>query len=123
MNKQLSPEQLLEVSTKFPTLTRTEKLLRWAKVVRDHKDRLYLFHLLERMCEAELKTAAHPQTAFALAAADPVLADAGMPNSGTAYDAMKFFELSQTELHEFSCNCGGAITNTDMADRIERLAR
>jgi hypothetical protein len=35
---------------------------------------------------------------------------------------MHFFELSQHELHEFSCDCGGVITNDEMAKRINTLA-
>jgi len=39
------------------------------------------------------------------------------------WSAMDFFELSQSDIHAFSCDCGGSISNAKMADRIEKIAR
>lgn len=112
-----------------PKMTRREKLLRWAFAIRafrgDH--RLVLFHGLEYFT-AEMLNTPIPQfmpptyaTAFSVAAADPVLSEAGFKGE-TASEVMGFFELTQPQLHEFSCNCGGVIGNDEMAHRIERLA-
>jgi hypothetical protein len=106
------------------SLSRREKLLRWANLIRKERKGLVLFHNLEHWTKAQLK-ALLPEgiltaSAFTVAADDPVFASLGLGR--TAADAMKFFELSRAQLHGFSCDCGGVITNEEMARRIERLA-
>lgn len=101
-------------------LTRKEKLTRWAQLARQHTHAFSLVHLLERWRGEELSRTL-PSTPMALAAADPVFQAAGLQGSSAA-DTMKFFELNQDELHAFSCDCGGHISNSDMADRIDHLA-
>jgi hypothetical protein len=67
---------------------------------------------------------------FATALADPLFREQGLVgtplNDGTPAvsprQIMDFFELTQEQLHEFSCNCGGQLTGATIADRIERLA-
>lgn len=111
-----------DTATPVPSImTRREKLLRFAHIVRTSGRDFYIFHSLERWDAQMLRANTHSASAFAAAAADPILKDAGLAGESPA-DAMKFFELEQNELHEFSCDCGGAISNTKMADRIERLA-
>jgi hypothetical protein len=109
-----------------PVMTRREKLLRWAQIIRNTPASMHLYHGLEYQTPAFLDTmeiTAGQNTAFALAAQDPILTDAGLPKTGGSIgDTMRFFELSQAELHEFSCDCGGSITNEAMADRLEKIA-
>jgi hypothetical protein len=62
----------------------------------------------------------HP-TALGSAARDPEFQKQGIGTS--VYDVMKFFDLTQQQLHEFSCDCGGAISKEQQAHRIEGLAR
>lgn len=113
---------------KAPAMTRRAKLLRWAGVVRTHPHSLMLYDSLEHWDAERLRTVttrALDSTAFGLALRDPVLREAGLGNSShvaSVREHMDFFGLTQTQLHEFSCNCGGGISNTEMADRIERLA-
>ena len=76
---------------------------------------------LEYRDAGEWKYLAHPGSAFALAAKDSVLHDAGLTGDSVG-DAQRFFNLSREELAEFSCVCGGSINNNEMADRIERVA-
>lgn len=128
MNKPLSTAELaqLAVPTLFPDhpkppLTRYHKLMRFAEIVRKHDSPFVIFHRLEYATAAELDRMDDPRSAFALAAADPVLAEAGLGNTSVG-EAKRFFELDQAQLHEFSCDCGGVIDNTQMANRIERLA-
>ena len=64
---------------------------------------------------------AHPSSAFALAAKDSLLQDAGLTGDSVG-DAHRFFDLSREELADFSCVCGGSINNNEMANRIERIA-
>lgn len=131
MNKMVSTADLeREVVSAVPTMTRTEKLLRWAELIRkaDPNQPFRLMSNLEHCHPLDLMhTVCHHATAFALAARDPILQDAGLvgkvlPPKVTVGEVMNFFELKQEELHEFSCDCGGAITNTDMANRIENIA-
>jgi hypothetical protein len=62
----------------------------------------------------------HP-TALGTAARDPEFKKQGIGT--TVHDVMKFFGLTQKQLHEFSCDCGGAISKEQQAHRIEGLAR
>ena len=119
MNKPLSPAELSVFVSHV--MTRREKLMRFANLVRASVSPLYLFSGLEYLPPISLTRMSHPHSAFAVAAADGILKDAGLA-SDTVADAQKFFELSQNELHEFSCDCGGHISNQTMADRIERIA-
>lgn len=113
-------------------MTRREKLLRWANLIRESRvGNLVIYHGLEYWDQARLDNSrpgmeSYP-SAFTLAAADPQFREQGLigtpagdpPSIG---DTMRFFELTQPQLHEFSCDCGGVITNEAMAQRIERLA-
>lgn len=134
MNKQLSQNQIAEylspVAPETKTMTRYDKLMRLAKVLRETEGPVYIFHRLEYLDQHQLDRSAHPCSAFNLALRDPVLAQAGLKPDMlhcdqpylTAGGAQRFFELSKDDLHEFSCDCGGAITNAGMAKRIERIA-
>ena len=111
MNKQLSATELGLLSSVAPhVMTRREKLLRFAMIVRTSQRNFVIFHHLEYMTEPQLRDAYHPESAFAAAAADPILSDAGLA-SGRVGEAQRFFELSKNDLHEFSCDCGGVIRN------------
>ncbi len=62
-----------------------------------------------------------------MAGRDPVLQQAGLkadlPGGNVSVGgAQRFFELSKSDLHEFSCDCGGVITNEEMARRVENIA-
>lgn len=126
MNKPLSAAELQSISVtstaiKPHVMTRREKLQRFAKIVRESNSQFFIFHQLEYLQPGMLESANHSQSAFHAAATDPILADAGLKD-GTVGSAMKFFELGREDLHEFSCNCGGHITNSMMADRIDKIA-
>lgn len=104
-------------------LTRKEKLLRWSDLVRQQPLPLLIFHHLEHWNREQLQRplASYGNNAFTIAAEDPVFKAAGLKGD-SAQDAMNFFEMKQAELHEFSCDCGGHISKTQMADRIAALA-
>jgi hypothetical protein len=131
MNKPLSPAEIGQLSGPLrapsllgptPPMTRSDKLLQLAELIRHSRLDFYLFHELEYYTDGQLMAAIHPRSVFALAASDGPFKDAGLKGASAA-NAMKFFELSQQELHEFSCDCGGGIDNEAMAKRVERLAR
>lgn len=115
-----------ELSTAVPLLTKKDKLLRWAELVRGSGHPAFLFHLMEHWNEDMLRQSTSryvgQATAMSIAASDPVLQAAGLAGD-SARQAMDFFELTQHDLHAFSCDCGGHITNAGMADRITSLAK
>ena len=119
MNKSLAA---VELSPAASPATKRQKLRRFANIIRSGpRCPLYLFINLEYRDAGEWKYLSHPGSPFALAAQDNVLYAAGL-RSGSVGDAQRFFELSREELAEFSCVCGGRITNDEMANRIERIA-
>ena len=115
----LSQDQLLAMAQPIP-MSRDDKLERWASLIEASSNRIFLFHGLEYQSQYELDRLAHPGSAFALAAGDPVLKEAGL-NTDTVGAAMRFFELSKDDIHAFSCYCGGNISNATMAARIRGL--
>lgn len=123
MNKSLTTEEIAEavgVCLVDRPMTRKEKLSRLADLIRQSNGDFVIFHRLETYDNYELSRISHPYSAFAMAANDPVFQKAGLKNDDVL-SSMQFFELSRNELHEFSCDCGGAITNKDMASRIDYL--
>lgn len=108
-----------------PKMTRREKLIRWADLIRKVSRPIGLYHALEYMSWPQLcGTCIGPGdiTALGIAASDPVFQAQGLNASTSIADALRFFELTITQAHAFSCDCGGAISNDQQADRIERLA-
>jgi hypothetical protein len=105
------------------TLTRKEKLLRWARLIRESAMRLHIYNEMEYWPS---QTLAGPlpnvDSAFTLAAKDPIFASMGFGPNPSVNSTMKFFGLSLNELHVFSCDCGGHIDNKEMARRVEYLA-
>ncbi len=110
-------------------MTRREKLLRWAKLVRENGDYfggyLALYSGLEYW-PRHLLDDTHPSrgepSAFAIAMADDILHEQGLSRNPSILGIMQFFELTQRQLHEFSCDCGGHLTKDEIADRIISLA-
>ena len=122
MNQQLTSAELASLPVAIPVLTNREKLFRLARLIREcNLSPLYMFSNLEYRTEHELAMLQHPMSPFALAAKDDILKDAGLAGP-TVADAKKFFQLSTDELHAFSCDCGGALSNEQMARRVELLA-
>ena len=122
--KRVDPAELLsQIALPMP---RKERLLHWAKLIRKTEIRaLFIFHNLEywpRLYLENLLVHNHwGPSAFTLALQDPVFLKEGHTDSSIA-GAMRFFELTLCDLHAFSCNCGGDISNEEMARRIERIA-
>lgn len=120
MNKLVSPDELVVVQT-LPPMTKYEKLMHLARIIRTCNAHLALYSGLEHHSPAQQDRLGVQNTAFAVALADPILRDAGLKGDNLG-DAKKFFELSAEDLHAFSCDCGGSLTNRQMADRIEHIA-
>jgi hypothetical protein len=120
-------------------MTRREKLLHWASIVRKI-EHVHIYHMLEHWDAQRL---ADPidgpgydryyrrRGLFTTALADPIFREQGLVGSQhdnglgqvvSPQQVMDFFELTQAELHEFSCNCGGNLTGKMISDRIKALA-
>jgi len=133
MNKPLSTDQLKEslvildqVLGRVQVMDRAVKLRRWAKLCREYGFPLALYHGLEYWYRSQLDIEIHQLpgvSAMTLAANDPEFHTLGLPRPDqcTVSDIMEFFSFSQQQLHEFSCDCGGHISNDEQARRIERL--
>lgn len=113
-------------------MTRSEKLLHWAGLVRKRPG-VRLYHGLEyynqSMLNHPIDTAHNGNGLFSIALNDAVLREQGLTGTPTGNDTtistqqiMDFFELSQAELHVFSCDCGGTMTGRGIAERMESLA-
>ena len=148
MNQTLTTAEIEAIATPIkllppPKMTKRQKLIHLAGLI--HRklsivDRVMsvlqfplppnsfvIFHGLEYMTDEQLARCYHPGTVFDLAAHDPAMLKAGLKRDVkdmhvSALEAKRFFELAQNELHEFSCNCGGVISNDEMARRIESIA-
>lgn len=140
MNQLLSPTAIKDMMSSVLTrpkpaapaaMSRREKLMLWASAIRSAGYNLVIFHNLEYYRKEQLALAGHTVSAFHLAGNIPALQGQGIKQDLTigdnktvsAAEAMRFFELKQSELHEFSCDCGGSISREDMARRIEGLAQ
>jgi hypothetical protein len=135
MNKPLGSNELRASSVMLDrflgSMDRTTKLRRWASLCRGYKASagyLVLYHGLEHWKGEYLQTplrefSACGVSAMTLAMNDPKFQQAGLPADGNIKDIMKFFEISQHELHAFSCDCGGHVDNYEQARRIEGLIR
>ena len=134
MHEPLSAEKTAELQKEFPVdeapakLTRAQKMERLASLIDKLPpgECLALDHLLERRSDDDLASR-RAQGALALAASDDVFKKDGLKaaaDSGvfSAKDVRDYLELSTPELHEFSCDCGGGISNSDMARRVRSLA-
>lgn len=121
MNQQLTSAELASLPVAVPVMTKRDKLFRLARLIREFPYNLHLFSNIEHRHPSELVGLAHPLSAFTVAAQDGILKDAGLTGP-TVNEAQKFFQLSRDELHAFSCDCGGHLTNDQMARRVESLA-
>jgi hypothetical protein len=122
--KHIDIAEIIDAVPLRPVMSRRDKLLRWAGLVRKCQYDLVLYHGIEYMRPFDLANILpcnNSVSAFTVAMVDPTFQSMGF-GPGSVTDAMRFFELSQSQLHEFSCDCGGFIDNTEQARRIERLA-
>jgi hypothetical protein len=113
------------VEVKPAPMTRKEKLLHWANRVRSYPGDLVLFSNVEHWGPdmfARWRPDAWRPNALSVASADPVLRAQGLAEDSSVGAVLRFFELSVEQAHTFSCDCGGTISNSAQADRIERLA-
>lgn len=124
MHKPLSHAEVEALNTASPvvTMTRVEKLERWATLLERYKFGIVMAHNLEFLSQNMRDAASWGASPMGVAAADSVFQDAGLKGE-TIKDVKDFFEISDEDVHAFSCNCGGVQTGAQMAGRIRAIAR
>lgn len=100
------------------TLTKREKLDRWAKILSDLDGKLLAtLPSVEYMAKADRLELRRDNSAISVAFADPILRGAGLRDD-TYGGALAFFELSHSELHRLTCRCH--FGQNAPADRVAR---
>jgi len=123
--KHVTEKEIISAVPIAPVMTRREKLEHWADLIGQQHDHVNLLHNLEKWDDDQLNSELGIlyfmiPTAFQIGAEDPVFKAMGLID--TVASAMNFFEISQHDLHEFSCDCGGKISNRKMAARVRYFA-
>lgn len=107
-----------------PTLSRRERLERWAELLaRDPHRRLRALRLVEYLSESDRGLLRGHNTPMAVAYADPVFRAAGL-RGDTFDDAREFFDLSEHEAHHLLCDCHylGRMDGETVANRLHAAA-
>jgi hypothetical protein len=127
--KHQSPEQLREAAAvvaahPITTMTRRERLSRWADLLDQHGGPIEALYRIEYLPEAERRAyQGGDTTPIALAYRDPVMRADGLAGS-TLGDAMDYFEMSDEDAHRLLCDCHymGSLTGHNLAARLRRYA-
>jgi hypothetical protein len=104
--------------------TRTERLQRWAAALAKlGSARLSSLLRTEYVAPEALAQVRAENSPLSVAAEDPVLRIAGL-NNDTFGEAMRFFELSDHELHRIVCYChyGETMSAEEAAHRVRAMA-
>lgn len=106
------------------TMSRRERLYRWADVLEKHGGPLSALRRIEYLTPDELRAYRAPNTPLTIAFNDPVLRNEGLAGDSLG-DAMDFFEMTREEAHQLLCDCHyyGAMTGEGLAKHIRAHAR
>jgi hypothetical protein len=110
--------------TAKPTLTRRERLERWAELLeQDPNRRLRSLGEIETRSRAERLDMRAPDSPLTVAYDDPVLRAAGL-KSDKLGDAIAFFELSEGQSHRLLCSCmnGWTMPSGKVARGVQKIA-
>lgn len=123
--KHQSLDQLKVIAEVHPdappaSLTRSERLQRWADLLEKHRDRrLGTLHGTEYQPPERRAEMRSPDSPLSVAFEDPVLRADGL--GGDTYgEAKRYFELSDWQLHEIVCYChlGETMSAASAAKRV-----
>ncbi|MER8963617.1 hypothetical protein [Mesorhizobium sp. M0701] len=105
------------------TMSRSERLKRWAEILERNPDRrLSTLHQTEYQPVRARAAMRGDGSPIAVAFEDPVLRAAGLENDNYG-EAKRFFELTDRQLHEIICYCHfGATVSAATAARHIRAA-
>lgn len=108
----------LKHSTQTVTMSRRERLDRWAEILEQEPERLLrTLDEIEWKPEAERRSMRADDSALTVAFTDPVLRSAGLLSDRFG-DAVAFFQISEQDAHIVLCSCHGGETM-----RAEEAAR
>ena len=127
--KHLSPEQLREAAVivaanPITTMTRRERLNRWAELLDQHAGSMEALYRIEHLPAAERRAyRGGESTPLAVAYRDPVLRGDGLAGN-TLGDAMDYFAMNDEDAHHLLCDCHymGSLTGHNLAARLRRYA-
>lgn len=122
MHRPLSHAEVEALNSASPVsvMTRAQKLERWAKLL-ERASYVTMAHNVEYMTQPARDSLTWAGSPMSVAAADPVLSDAGLKGQSIK-DVKDFFEITDEDVHAFSCNCGGQQTGASMAGRVRNIA-
>jgi hypothetical protein len=106
------------------TMTRTERLERWAEMLeREPSRRLRSLGEIEFKTPAERQVMRSNDSPLSVAFADPMLRAEGLASDRLG-DAISFFELSESQAHRLLCSCmnGMSMAASRPANRIRAIA-
>lgn len=116
----------LEAKVSTRTLTRVQKLTRWADLIDKHPATVATLPGTEYATDDVRDTVRADGSAISIAAADPLFKAMGLVGD-TYGDAKRFFELTDDELHDAVCHCHyhgwSHIAPAAMASRIRNIVR
>ena len=122
-HKTLAELERAAETTPIP-LTRAERLERWADALAKRgAARLASLLRTEYVAPEALGAVRADNSPLSVAAEDPALRVAGLKND-TFGEAMRFFELSEHELHRIVCYChyGETMSAEEAAHRVRAMA-
>jgi hypothetical protein len=120
---QLPPADLVPSLDGIVTMSRRERLLRWADLLEKHRESLNALREIEYLSPEDRRAYRGFNTPLTIAYNDPVLREAGLSDDrlGTAMD---FFEMTDDDAHRLLCDCHymGSMTGSGLANRIRHFA-
>ena len=106
------------------TMSRSERLGRWAAALERHEGRLTPLQRVEVLPTEVRATARADGSPVEVAYRDPILRAEGLAGDRFG-DAMEFFALTHSEAHHVLCDCHyhGTMTGKAVASRLHSYAR
>lgn len=112
------------VSFEQKTMTRRERLERWADVLDRNPGKINALTRIEYLPLSERLNARADNSPLEIAFRDSVLREEGL-ESDRLGDVMTFFELSNRDAHRLFCDCHyyGSMTRAGLANRLRNIAK
>lgn len=120
---QLPPADLVPSLDGIVTMSRRERLLRWADLLEKHRESLNALREIEYLSPEDRRDYRGFNTPLTIAYNDPVLREAGLSDDRLGA-AMDFFEMTDEDAHRLLCDCHymGSMTGSGLANRIRHFA-
>lgn len=122
--KLLSDAQALPCEPAVESMSRVDRLRKWADALQAHQGHLNALQQIEYLPFRERRAYHGPNTPLTVAYNDPDLRAAGLAGE-TLGDIMDFFEMTNEDAHRLLCDCHyqGTMTGGGLAYRIRDYAR